>query len=189
MRKYDLETRTQDNISVQENNSAFPPNHFNNLSEFKQASITYIAGYVAKMTEKKTYCMPCCQALGSSAHKPESSFLLVKDRGSIFKPTKSVITVCEETECFQWIMKVTDGKLPHCKGIVDAIAVSVLGGINHLKIFKELHNHMFDTPVNDNHIISLIKNISKCYCKVKLYHLGKEATAKLQGKNTLGNYR
>jgi CRISPR/Cas system-associated protein endoribonuclease Cas2 len=75
------------------------------------------------MTEKKTYCMPCCQALGSSAHKLESSFLLLKDRGSLFKPTESVITVCEETEkCFQR-MTVTDGKLRHCKGIVDGIAV------------------------------------------------------------------
>ena len=127
--------------------------------------------------------MPCCQALGSSAHKPESSFLLLKDRGSLFKPTESVINVCEETEnCFQRMMKVTDGKLPHCKGIVDAIAVSVLGGINHSKVFQELHNHMFDTPVNDNHIISLIKNISKCYYKVRLYHLGKEATAKFDGE-------
>ncbi|CAB4043596.1 Hypothetical predicted protein, partial [Paramuricea clavata] len=80
------------------------------------------------MTEKKTYCMPCCQALGSSsAHEPESSCLLLKDRSSLFKPTEGVITVCEETEkCFQRMMKVADGKLPHCKSIVDAIAVYVL---------------------------------------------------------------
>ena len=182
IRKYELETKDKDNGSVQDNDSA-PPDVINCLSEFKQASISYIAGYVARSVEKKTLCMPCCQALGSATHKPESSFLQLKDRGGLFKPTESVITVCEESEkCFQRMMKVTDGHLPQCKGINDAIAAAVLGEINISKVFKELHSHMFDTPVNDNHIISLIKKISKCYSKVRLYHLGKEATAKLHGK-------
>ena len=79
-------------------------------------------------------------------------------------------------------LKVTDGHLLQCKGINDAIAAAVLGEINISKVFKELHSHMFDTSVNDNHIISLIKNVSKCYSKARLYHLGKEATAKPYGK-------
>ena len=115
--------------------------------------------------------------------KPESSFLQLKDRGSLFKPSESVICICEETDkCFQRMLKVTDGNLPHCKGVADAIAITVFGEINHSKLFQELHSHMFDTPVNDNHIFSLIKNICRCYCKVRLYHLGKEATAKASGK-------
>ena len=38
---------------------------------------------------------------------------------------------------------------------------------------------MLDTPVNDNHTFSLIKTISQCYSKVRLYLFGKEATEKL----------
>ena len=135
------------------------------------------------MTEKKTLCMQCCQALGSPTHKPESSFLQLKDRGGLFKPSKSVISICQETEkCFQRMLKITDGYLPHCEGVPDAIAVTVLSGINRLKLFEELHSHMFDTPVNSNHILLLVKTICKSYCKVRLYHLGKEETAKVKGK-------
>ncbi len=177
IRKYDLTERS----SVQDHDYAIP--NVCNLSEFKKASISYIAGYVGRMVEKKSLCMTCCEALGSVNHKPESSFVKLKDNGSLFKPTQSVVTVCEETEkCFQRMMNVTDGNLPHCMGIADAISTSVLSKLNHSKVFTELNNHMFDTPVNENHIFSLIKLIVKCYCKVRLYHLGKEATARLHGK-------
>ena len=177
IRKYDLTERS----SVQDHDNAIP--NVCNLSDFKKASISYIAGYVGRMAEKKSLCMTCCEALGSVNHKPESSFLKLKDNGSLFKPTQSVVTVCEETEkCFQRMMNVTDGNLPHCMGIADAISTSVLSKLNHSKVFTELNNHMFDTPVNENHIFSLIKLIVKCYCKVRLYHLGKEATARLHGK-------
>ena len=43
------------------------------LSEFKQASISYIAGYVAKRTRKQI-CVSCCEALGSTNHKAEAPF-------------------------------------------------------------------------------------------------------------------
>ena len=95
IRKYDLAERT----SIPDHDYAIP-NTFN-LSEFKKASISYIAGYVAKMAEKKMLCMPCSKALGSVNHQPESTFLKLKDRGSLFKPSQSVITICEETKMFR----------------------------------------------------------------------------------------
>ena len=178
IRKYDLTERA----SISDHDYAIP-NTFN-LSEFKKASISYIAGYVARMAEKKTLCMPCCKALGSAKHQPESTFLKLKDRGNLFKPKQSVITVCEETEkCFQRMMKVSGGSLPHCKGISEAIVTAVLSGISQSKVFSELDSHMFDTPVSENHIFCLIKTVSKCYCKVRLHHLGKEVTTKVHEKN------
>ena len=36
--------------------------------------------------------------------------------------------------------------------------------------------------MDDNHVYKLIKMILKCYCKVRLYHLGKETTADLSGE-------
>ena len=84
-----------------------------------------LKGYVAKMAEKKILCMPCCKALGSVNHQAESIFLKLKDRGSLFKPTQSVITICEETgKCFERMMKVSGGNLP------EAIVTAVLSGIN-----------------------------------------------------------
>jgi hypothetical protein len=75
-----------------------------------------------------------------------------------------VIDVCQETEkCFEQMLAISGGNLPHGKGVVDAITVAVLGAYN-TSIFKVLHYHMFDTPVEDNHIHNLVKCIVRCYC-------------------------
>ena len=59
------------------------------------------------MAEKKILCMPCWKALGSVNYQAESIFLKLKDRGSLFKPTQSVITICEETEkCFEPLLQL-----------------------------------------------------------------------------------
>ena len=95
---------------------------------------------------------------------------------------QKVSLTCEETEkCFERMLAATDGNLPHGKGIVDVITVSVLGACNILSLFRELEYLMYDTTVEDNHIHNLIKSIVKCYCKVRLYHLGMEATQNLCG--------
>ena len=69
-----------------------------NLTEYKKVAISYLAGYVAKIVVKQTLCTQCCTALGFTKFTTMSSFLTKKDRGGRFKPTRSVITVCEETE-------------------------------------------------------------------------------------------
>ena len=69
----------------------------------------------------------------------------MKDRSKLHKPTQSVIHVCEETEkCFQRMLATTDGKLPHGRGIPDAIAVSVLLALKVSSLFTELDDHMHD---------------------------------------------
>lgn len=129
------------------------------------------------MTEKNTVFMPCCKALGSLNYKPET-FLKFKDRGSSFKITQSVINVWEDTEeCFQQMVKVTEWNLSYCKGIHQFCVKSIIP-----QVFTELESNMFDTPVNENYIFGLIKNIAGCYRKVRPYHLGK-STAKFHGKN------
>ena len=83
------------------------------------------------------------------------------------------------------MLAATYGKLPHCKGTVGAITTSVLGSINVSSVFTELDDHMYDSTVDDNHVHGPIKEIISCYCKVRLYHLGKETTAKLSEKKHL----
>ena len=57
-------------------------------------------------------------------------------------------------------MFITKGTLPLIKGIPGAISLSVLQDLNMSKVFKELNNHMLETAVTDNHLFSVIKNIS-----------------------------
>ena len=132
------------------------------------------------MVEKRITCSTCCGALGSRKHQAESSFLSLKDKGGLLKPTKSVISICIEAEkCFQRMLLSTDGHLPQSKGLPDAIATSVLSTINMATTFRDLDEHMLDTTVTDNHTLKLIKTISTCYSKIRLYHLGKSCTDKL----------
>ena len=112
IRKYDL----QDRGPVQSEHDYGDMPNFVNLSEYKVAAISYIAGYVAKMAIKKILCEKCCQALGAKNHQAESRFLKLKDRGGLFKPTQSVMKVCEETErSFQRMIATTGGNLPQGK--------------------------------------------------------------------------
>ena len=50
------------------------------------------------MAEKQLICMHCCQALGSKFHAATSKFLAFKDKGGLFKPTHSVISVRKNRE-------------------------------------------------------------------------------------------
>ena len=76
IRKYDLQGLNQSKDD--ESNYSDVPN-FSNVSEFKSAAISYIAGYVAQMVQKKTICRVCHEAVGSREHKCESAFLTLKD--------------------------------------------------------------------------------------------------------------
>ena len=63
---------------------------FPSLSEFKTEAISYMAGYVGNAVSRKLLCRECVKALGSRVHPLLSNFLKLKDRGGLFKPTKSV---------------------------------------------------------------------------------------------------
>ena len=126
------------------------------FTECKKAVISYMAGYIAQMVQKKINCPVCHEAVGSRNHKNESAFLTLKYRGKLFKPTASVIVICNETErCFQRMLAATNGNLLQGKGIPDGIAVSVLNGIDLRTTFKDLDAHMLNTTVHENHIYSL----------------------------------
>ena len=100
------------------------------LSEFKKEAVSDIAGYVAKMADKKTHCDVCSKLLGSK-DAASSGLIELKDRGGLFKPPDSVVTVCQEAErCFMRILKTSGGNLPHCKGVPEAIATAVLGAVH-----------------------------------------------------------
>ncbi len=178
IRKYDLEENSQ--YQADDDDFSDAPT-ISTLSEFKTAAVSYIASYVVQMVQRKITCSTCSEALGSKQHNSQSSFITLKDRGGLIKPTTSVINICLETErCFQRLLTSTGGKLPQSQGLPDAIASSVLRATNMTNIFTDLDQHMLDTTVNDNHVFKLIKTISNCYSSVRFYHLGKTYTEKYQ---------
>ena len=99
IRKYDLQERPPAQTG---HNYCDAPNIIV-LSEYKSAAISYIAGYVANMAEKKIICSQCSSAVKALNQKPleASDFVQFKSRGGLILASLSVRKVCEETEkCF-----------------------------------------------------------------------------------------
>ena len=68
------------------------------LSEYKEAAISYIAGYVVKMVEKKIHCPQCLAALTTSKESIPDLFVTWKTNGGLKLPSLDLIKICEETE-------------------------------------------------------------------------------------------
>jgi len=148
------------------------------VSEYKEAAINYIAGFVVKKIKQKHNCMPCAEALTSET--TVHPFVLLKTRGGLQRPSPGIIAVCMESErCFQRILRTTSGKLPQGHGLTSAITNQVLMYSADKVLFPELHFHMFETTVEDNHVHVLVKMASSIYCKVRMHHLARLETEKM----------
>ena len=155
------------------------------LSECKTEIVRYIAGYAAKMANRMIICIECCQSLGSKENISEARLIKFLDRGGLFKPTPSVMKVCEETEKSIVRMLIeTNGNLPQVNGITDVIATAVLSCLRVSDVFSELDDHCHDLPLGEEyHTFELIETIAKCYCKVRFHHLAKVETEKIAKVN------
>ncbi len=149
------------------------------VSEYKEAAISYIAGFVVKKIKEKHHCIPCNDALttDSTVHP----FLLLKSQGGLQKPSAGIIAVCTESErCFQRILRTTSGRLSQGHGLASAGTKEVLSYSADKTLFPGLHNHMFETTVDDNHLHYLVKMASSIYCTIRMHHLAKRETEKLK---------
>lgn len=151
----------------------------NYLSEYKEAAISYITGFIVKKMKQKITCLPCSQALTSdeSVHP----FLALKDRGGLQKPSLGITAVCHATErCFQHLLKASEGKAPHRRGTTQTVVTQVLSDCAEKNLFPQLHSHMFDMCVEANHVHVLVKMASAWYCKVRLNHIARQETDKIK---------
>ena len=80
------------------------------------------------------------------------AFLELKDRGGLKKPSMSTVSVCFEAEkVLQRLLKESGGKLPQGFGLTKAITTAVMKNTQHIQFFSQLHQHQFDTALEDNH--------------------------------------
>ena len=121
--------------------------------------------------EKQLIRSDCCTTLGSETNKPPSEFLKLKDQGNLQTNTKC-FQICEETEkCFERMLAARKA----WKRNYRCNCSSCIGIMQHCCIICGSHKHMLHTTVENNHIQNLIKRNVKIYCKIRLYHLGKQA--------------
>ena len=179
-RRYDLELRPKP--VVNDNDYCDVPNLME-LSEFKSSAISYIAGYVVRMVERKIHCLKCLAALTTMKEKIPDLFVVWKSNGGLKLPSEGLLKICEETEkAIMRMLNVNQGGLPHCTGLPDAIASTVLQVCVEHDVFSSLKQHMFDTTAVNNHVFSLIKCCCKSYVTIRMHHLGKQRSAKMHEK-------
>ena len=108
--------------------------------------------------------------------------LCTKDRGGLIKVSNSVRKVCMINEqCLQCVMKTTG--VPRAKGIiVTALCSSVLHVVSERFpwVFAELDEHDLDSCALGNHKHALIKCIFMCFSKIRLHHIAKTHSEKIQ---------
>ena len=67
------------------------------ISEFKEACVHYISGFVVYKLEPKIKCFACAEAL-SSRDGASHSFIFMVDGGKLKKPSNSLSDICVEAE-------------------------------------------------------------------------------------------
>jgi hypothetical protein len=176
--KFDLLQREPENM---DHDYSDTPNVIQ-LGCYVENSVTYIAGYVARNLSKRLDCEMCKAALvGNEDSQRHFLLLTTKDRGGLVKPSASTITICNEAErCFR---RVQSEKPPNCRGFAEALTMAVMQETmsERAAVFADLHDHMFDTEPENNHVVQLVKHVAREYVKIRLYHWGKEYTAMFTG--------
>ena len=88
--RYDLTERSP----VQSEHDYCHSPNITSISEYKKAAIFYIAGYIAKTTQKQLLCIDCCKVLGSKmkTHTPALLFLAHKDCGKLLYSQHRVLS-------------------------------------------------------------------------------------------------
>ena len=144
------------------------------------AAISYIAGYVVRMMQKKTNCLKCLVALSTTKEKMPDLFVAWKSNGGLRLPSPGLLTIYKETEkCMMRMLKSTQRALPHATG---AVASTILQVCVERDVFSSLKEHMFDSTVVNNHVFNLIKGCARCYVTVRMHHLCKQKNANMHGR-------
>ena len=113
------------------------------LSDYKEAVISYVAGFVVKMVEKKIHCMKCLAALKTTKENIPDLFVAWKTNGGLKLPSLGLIKICKETEkCIMQMLNSIGGALAHSAGISNAIAMKVLPVCVDSGVFSSLDQHM-----------------------------------------------
>lgn len=161
------------------------------LSLYVENVVDYIAGYVVRMLQRKITCPDCMAAL---QEQEGSGGLLLrrKNRGGLLVPSSSVVVICKSTEkCLRRLeaSNSTCRKLIQRPNLQAAIVCATLHDLaeDQAELFRGIHEHMFDTEPQNNHVVELTKLTASCYSKIRLHHQARRFTEQSVGPNIRSN--
>lgn len=155
------------------------------LSDFVENIVVYIAGFIGKNLAKTLHCSDCVSSLRevdieSTKMREDFTFLWTKDKGGLFKPSADLIMVCKAAERAirheqtKGIFKMTGIK----------VAALVKKALSGRVLFDTTHPSVSQceaTIIAQNcHKAALILAIVKAYCKTRFNHLAKRSTRNLK---------
>jgi hypothetical protein len=152
------------------------------ITDFKEAVVEYIGGFVVRQVKTKIKCEICTCSLECKETNLPLKLINTKDRGGLIRLSPNVKKVCTIAEqCLQHVEK-TKGIPCMQANIVQGICSAVLKIIGELHpyCFEELNSHDMDLTVLSSHKHVMIKRISMCYLKIRLHHLARTHSAKIK---------
>ena len=180
IRRYDLQARLEPQQTDHDYDDV--PN-FNYLSNYKEAAVGYITGYVVKMVVSYETCIDALVEKDLTEAN-FNSLVRHKNHGGLIEVSASAYEICRSTEqCVVRMLRSTGGNLPTASNITPSIVSVVLEEAIDKDVFSSINNHMFDSTPDNNHLIKLIKCIAKCFLKIRMHHLAKGKTAQVKGEN------
>ena len=118
------------------------------------------------------------------------SLLNRKRWGKLIDSSSDVVNVCIETEkTFCSLEKATNGFMTRKRSIAPFVVSTVLKRVfsKSNQIFQSLSSHMADSSPDQNHLFILVKLIAQCYCKIRLHHIARQITSKINESNVRKN--
>lgn len=159
------------------------------LTTLSENIVTYISGFVVKMTKRHIKCVECLEALEnfSGIQENDSSLLLTlrKKRGNLIIASKDVIKLCNAVEInFRKVMSITNGKMPREDNFINQFILTISKNFyTNSNIFRSLRtDHMYNTSIfEENHLTRLIKMVVSNYTRIRVFNLCKEQTLEIKG--------
>jgi hypothetical protein len=157
------------------------------LSDFKEAVIGYMAGFVVQRLLKNIKCTECREALVSTTkcYGNLASVIFHKDNGGLIYPSEGVYKVCVETEkCILRILNSSGNSLPNTANYSKAVVTAVLNNFHcqSKSVFDSLNVHSMNMSLSESHAVNLIRLLSENYCKIRFHHIAKGITEDAQGE-------
>lgn len=136
-------------------------------TEYKDEVINYIAGCVLRKAKKLLRCIECIDALTAKT-QTGCNLIDIKNRDSLFYPSKDLIYICKKVETAITIFKNMHTTFKSFK--MDVFVHDVIENLIDKDIFIELKEHINDQCFFSNHINNLLRVVIQLYSKIRLTH-------------------
>lgn len=147
---------------------------YNNLPNYSESVVTYIAGFISRKLSRSVKCDICANLLFGDADAYQKSLITLKNRGGLVYPSKDVTNIIIKIE------KIL-------KGIFQKQLQSERYYLHAFRFFMEHFDESnllkWNCEHDTSHRLLLIKSIVQTYMDLRFKYYGKKTTEKISFRN------